>query len=186
MKGFKFRLQSVLDARQKKLEDCQLGFAKAQNKLHCENLVMANIVKALDATLSIVKKENITQIYLLAALLSATGEKNPKLAWDINMQSMLQILDISLQEKLDRVYWPSSIAVFGTSTPKEQTQQKTIIEQAEKELEEKNQLMLEALKAKKVMEKLKEKAIDEFKENINRHEMLLIDEIATGRYTKQG
>ena len=46
--------------------------------------------------------------------------------------------------------------------------------------------MLEALKAKKVMEKLKEKAIDEFKENINRHEMLLIDEIATGRYTKQG
>ena len=81
-----------------------------------------------DATLSIVKKENITQIYLLAALLSATGEKNPKLAWDINMQSMLQILDISLQEKLDRVYWPSSIAVFGTSTPKEQTQQKTIIE----------------------------------------------------------
>ena len=50
MKGFKFRLQSVLDARQKKLEDCQLGFAKAQNKLHCENLVMANIVKALDET----------------------------------------------------------------------------------------------------------------------------------------
>ncbi len=81
-----------------------------------------------DATLNIVKKENITQIYLLAALLSATGEKNPKLAWDINMQSMLQILDISLQEKLDRVYWPSSIAVFGTSTPNEQTQQKTIIE----------------------------------------------------------
>ncbi len=78
--------------------------------------------------LSIIKKENITQVYLLAALLSATGEKDPKRAWDINMQSLLQVLDIAVQEKLTRVYWPSSIAVFGATTPRDNTPQKTIVE----------------------------------------------------------
>src|ERR1700754_2612837 len=60
------------------------------------------ILNAMDAagTLELVKKEGITQIYLLAALLSATGEKDPKRAWDINMQSLLQILDLAVQEKL--------------------------------------------------------------------------------------
>lgn len=82
----------------------------------------------VNATLELVKKEGITQIYLLAALLSATGEKDPKRAWDINMQSLLQILDMAVQEKLAKVYWPSSIAVFGKSTPKQDTAQKTIAE----------------------------------------------------------
>lgn len=82
----------------------------------------------VNATLELVKKEGITQIYLLAALLSATGEKDPKRAWDINMQSLLQILDMAVQEKLTKVYWPSSIAVFGKSTPKQDTAQKTIAE----------------------------------------------------------
>lgn len=88
------------------------------------------VLNAMDAnaTLELVKKEGITQIYLLAALLSATGEKDPKRAWDINMQSLLQVLDIAVQEKLTKVYWPSSIAVFGSTTPKQETQQKTIVE----------------------------------------------------------
>lgn len=88
------------------------------------------ILNAMDAnaTLELVKKEGITQIYLLAALLSATGEKDPKRAWDINMQSLLQVLDIAVQEKLTKVYWPSSIAVFGPTTPKQDTPQKTIVE----------------------------------------------------------
>lgn len=81
-----------------------------------------------NATLELVKKEGITQIYLLAALLSATGEKNPKAAWDINMRSLLQVLDMGVQEKLTKIYWPSSIAVFGPTTPKSQTEQKTIVE----------------------------------------------------------
>lgn len=81
-----------------------------------------------DATLALVRSEGITQIYLLAALLSATGEKNPKLAWDINMKSLLQVLDIGVQEKLTKIYWPSSIAVFGPTTPKRQTEQETIVE----------------------------------------------------------
>lgn len=88
------------------------------------------VLNAMDATatLELVKKEGITQIYLLAALLSATGEKDPKRAWDINMQSLLQVLDIAVQEKLTKVYWPSSIAVFGPTTPRQETPQKTVVE----------------------------------------------------------
>src|SRR5664279_983826 len=73
-------------------------------------------------------RQNITQIYLLAAILSATGEKNPNLAWNLNMQSLLNVLDISKEEKLHKVYWPSSIAVFGPTSPKINCPQQTIIE----------------------------------------------------------
>src|SRR5215218_2550532 len=73
-------------------------------------------------------RQGITQIYLLAAILSATGEKNPGLAWNLNMQSLLNVLDIAKEEKLTRVFWPSSIAVFGPTSPKANCPQQTIIE----------------------------------------------------------
>jgi nucleoside-diphosphate-sugar epimerase len=73
-------------------------------------------------------RQNITQIYLLAAILSATGEKNPGLAWHLNMQGLLNVLDIAREEKLQKIYWPSSIAVFGPTSPKENCPQQTIIE----------------------------------------------------------
>ncbi|MCU0321999.1 MAG: NAD-dependent epimerase/dehydratase family protein [Chitinophagaceae bacterium] len=73
-------------------------------------------------------RQNITQIYLLAAILSATGEKNPNLAWHLNMQGLLNVLDIAREEKLSKVYWPSSIAVFGPTSPKNNCPQQTIIE----------------------------------------------------------
>ena len=73
-------------------------------------------------------RQNITQIYLLAAILSATGEKNPNLAWHLNMQGLLNVLDIAREEKLHKVYWPSSIAVFGPTSPRENCPQRTIIE----------------------------------------------------------
>ena len=73
-------------------------------------------------------RQNVTQIYLLAAILSATGEKNPALAWHLNMQGLLNVLDIAREEKLTKVYWPSSIAVFGPTSPKQQCPQQTIIE----------------------------------------------------------
>lgn len=73
-------------------------------------------------------RQNITQIYLLAAILSATGEKNPNLAWHLNMQGLLNVLDIAREEKLSKVYWPSSIAVFGPTSPKLNCPQQTIIE----------------------------------------------------------
>src|SRR5690348_1212299 len=63
-------------------------------------------------------RQNITQVYLLAAILSATGEKNPNLAWSLNMQSLLNVLEIAKEENLQKVYWPSSIAVFGPTSPK--------------------------------------------------------------------
>ncbi|NCI47003.1 NAD-dependent epimerase/dehydratase family protein [Sediminibacterium soli] len=73
-------------------------------------------------------RQNITQVYLLAAILSATGEKNPNLAWHLNMQGLLNVLDIAREEKLHKVYWPSSIAVFGPTSPKQHCPQQTIIE----------------------------------------------------------
>ncbi len=73
-------------------------------------------------------RQNFTQIYLLAAILSATGEKNPNLAWNLNMTGLLNVLDIAREEKINKVYWPSSIAVFGPTSPKKQCPQQTIIE----------------------------------------------------------
>ena len=73
-------------------------------------------------------RQGVTQIYLLAAILSATGEKNPNLAWHLNMQGLLNVLDSAREEKLSKVYWPSSIAVFGPTSPRQHCPQQTIIE----------------------------------------------------------
>ncbi len=73
-------------------------------------------------------RQNVTQIYLLAAILSATGEKNPNLAWSLNMASLLNVLDIAKEEQIHKVYWPSSIAVFGPTSPKRNCPQQTVIE----------------------------------------------------------
>ena len=70
-----------------------------------------------------VKKERVTQIYHLAAVLSATGEKNPQFAWQLNMDSLLHVLELTKEYALDKIFWPSSIAVFGPGTPKINTPQ---------------------------------------------------------------
>lgn len=79
------------------------------------------------ALIDIVQKHKITHIYLLAAVLSATGEKNPMFAWELNMNSLLYVLELAKEQKI-RVYWPSSIAAFGSNTPKNNTPQHTIME----------------------------------------------------------
>lgn len=76
----------------------------------------------------LVQKEGITQIYHLAAILSAVGETKPLWAWNINMTSLLDILEICKEQKIYKLFWPSSIAAFGLTTPKENTPQHTIIE----------------------------------------------------------
>lgn len=76
----------------------------------------------------LVIRSQITQIYHLAAILSATGEKNPGLAWHLNMQGLLNVLDIAKEENIKKVFWPSSIAVFGPTSPKIHCPQSTIIE----------------------------------------------------------
>ncbi len=75
----------------------------------------------------IIKKYKINEIYNMAALLSATGEQKPKLAWDINMNGLINSLDLAKEYNI-KLFWPSSIAVFGPTTPKEQTPQHTIME----------------------------------------------------------
>ncbi|NQX92443.1 MAG: NAD-dependent epimerase/dehydratase family protein [Flavobacteriales bacterium] len=76
----------------------------------------------------IVKKYKIELIYHLAAMLSATGEQKPEMAWDLNMNGLFHVLDLAKEGHIKRVFWPSSIAVFGPSTPKNQTPQFTITE----------------------------------------------------------
>jgi nucleoside-diphosphate-sugar epimerase len=77
---------------------------------------------------NVVKKHGIKQVYLLAALLSATGEQNPMFAWKLNMEGLFNILDLAKEKHINKVYWPSSIAVFGPSTPRINTPQYTIME----------------------------------------------------------
>ncbi len=81
-----------------------------------------------DRFYELVKKHEISQVYLLAALLSATAEKNPKFAWDLNMNGLFNILDAAKEGLIKQVYWPSSIAVFGPTTPRVATPQYTVME----------------------------------------------------------
>jgi nucleoside-diphosphate-sugar epimerase len=85
---------------------------------------------ALDgkALFEIVKKHGITHIYHLAAMLSATGEQNPMFAWKLNMESLFHVLDLGKEKHIKQIYWPSSIAVFGPTTPQENTPQYTVME----------------------------------------------------------
>ncbi len=78
--------------------------------------------------ISIVNKHNVKEIYLLAALLSATAEKNPAFAWELNMNSLFNVLDLAKNKIIDKIFWPSSIAVFGPTTPRQNTPQYTIME----------------------------------------------------------
>ncbi len=76
----------------------------------------------------IVEQHQITEIYHLAALLSANAEKQPLFAWDLNMQGLLNVLNIAKNNTSIKIYWPSSIGVFGPSTPKQDTPQNTIMD----------------------------------------------------------
>ncbi len=80
------------------------------------------------ALTEVVERHEITQIYLLAAALSARGEQHPKWAWDLNMKGLLNVLELARTHKLDKVFWPSSIAAFGPTTPRDHTPQKTVME----------------------------------------------------------
>jgi nucleoside-diphosphate-sugar epimerase len=71
----------------------------------------------------VIRESGITQIYLLAAMLSANGERNAEAAWDLNVNSLLSVLKLSVRHQLDKVFWPSSIAVFGPTSAKYNTRQ---------------------------------------------------------------
>ena len=88
------------------------------------------VINALDYNQieHLVEQYQITDVYLMAALLSATAEKNPAFAWDLNMNSLFHVLNLAKAKKIKKVFWPSSIAVFGPTTPRENTPQYTIME----------------------------------------------------------
>ncbi|MCM2476136.1 NAD-dependent epimerase/dehydratase family protein [Rhizobium sp. CG5] len=85
-------------------------------------------VTSMDQLKAIVEGHGISQIYHLAAALSATGERQPEWAWNLNMCGLLNVLEVARQNKLDKVFWPSSIAAFGPTTPKRKSPQSTIME----------------------------------------------------------
>jgi nucleoside-diphosphate-sugar epimerase len=125
----------------------QLGSELTQGlwRLHGKENVVATDVKPAEGILAtgnfetldvlntprlqdLISKNKFTQIYHLAAVLSATGEKNPKLAWQLNIDGLIHVLDAAVDNNVSRVYWPSSIAAFGPTTPKIKTPQDTIMD----------------------------------------------------------
>jgi len=87
-------------------------------------------VNAMDynSIFKIIEKHHINEVYLMAAILSATGEKFPEKAWELNMNSLFNVLNLAKEGYIKKLFWPSSIAVFGPTTPKENTPQETIME----------------------------------------------------------
>jgi len=81
-----------------------------------------------DALRAVCQRYNVHTVYHLVAMLSATGEKFPMKAWDLNMQSLLHVLELAREGVIQKIFWPSSIAVFGPTTPKDLTPQQTIME----------------------------------------------------------
>ena len=110
-----------------------------------ENVIAADIKNPIDEVLlggpfeeinvmdkerikEVVLKYKIDEVYILAALLSATAEKKPELAWKLNMEGLFNVLDLAKEKVIKKIFWPSSIAVFGPSTPSKNTPQQTIME----------------------------------------------------------
>ncbi len=77
---------------------------------------------------TVIEKYNVSEVYLMAAMLSVTAERHPQKAWNLNINSLLHVLDLAKDGLIKKVFWPSSIAVFGTTTPKNNTPQETIME----------------------------------------------------------
>ena len=98
-----------------------------------EELMQSGPFEILNATdepqiREVIKKYNVKQVYLMAAMLSATAEKAPMKAWDLNMNSLFHILNLGKEGVINKIFWPSSIAVFGPTTPKDGTPQITAME----------------------------------------------------------
>lgn len=120
----------------------ELGI-ELQKLFGVENVILTDIhppignnIKGIFSTLDILDKKSlldivlsnrITQIYHLAAILSASAEKTPDLAWKINMDGLLNVLEVARELHIKKVFWPSSIAVFGNDSPKDETPQNTIM-----------------------------------------------------------
>jgi nucleoside-diphosphate-sugar epimerase len=106
--------------------------AAGHKRVPSEELLHSGPFKYIDVTdkesiEKLVRNDGVDTIYHLAAILSATGEENPQLAWHVNMQSLYNVLEIGREHQLERIFWPSSIAVFGSGAPRVNTPQDTIL-----------------------------------------------------------
>jgi len=101
---------------------------KSDNAIFDEGAFEILDARDKDAIRACVEKHEITDVYLMAALLSATAEKRPDFAWDLNMNSLFHVLNLAKEKLIQKVFWPSSIAVFGENSPKQNTPQHTIME----------------------------------------------------------
>ncbi|MFO8235678.1 MAG: NAD-dependent epimerase/dehydratase family protein [Bacteroidales bacterium] len=102
-------------------------------KMASEEIMEGGAFENLDAMnkkriAEIIEEYNITEIYHLAAILSGNAEKNPKWAWDLNMNSLFNVLDVAREKSIDKIFWPSSMGAFGPSTPEWDTPQVTVME----------------------------------------------------------
>lgn len=111
-----YGLENVIASDVKITSQAQEGLFEVVDVLNAQNLF------------EIVKKHQISQVYLLAALLSATAEKMQKFAWELNMNGLFNVLELAKEGHIKKIYWPSSIAVFGPNTPKINTPQFTVME----------------------------------------------------------
>ncbi|SNR26556.1 Nucleoside-diphosphate-sugar epimerase [Maribacter sedimenticola] len=98
-----------------------------------EDLMQSGPFEILDATNydaleEVIAYYDISEVYLMAAMLSATAEKFPMRAWNLNMNTLFNVLNLAKEKKITKIFWPSSIAVFGPNTPKNNTPQNTIME----------------------------------------------------------
>ncbi|MFZ2149695.1 MAG: NAD-dependent epimerase/dehydratase family protein [Minisyncoccia bacterium] len=119
----------VLKLREKFGKDSVIASDIREENIALQGTGPYMILDALDenAIKNIINSNKITSVYLLAGLMSAGAEKNPKLAWDLNVNSLKLLLNMAIENKF-KIFWPSSIAVFGPTTPREDTPQHTILE----------------------------------------------------------
>src|SRR5690606_5904575 len=103
----------IREGNRELMESGPFEIADATNFNHIEDLVA---------------QHDIEEVYLMAAMLSATAEKFPMKGWDLNMSSLFHVLNLAKEKKISKVFWPSSIAVFGSTSPKEMTPQTTVME----------------------------------------------------------
>ena len=97
-----------------------------KEKNHRKNFIKLDVLDNEMLTKK-VKEENISEIYLLAASLSALAEKNVLISWELNMNSLINVLELARKKIIKKIFWPSSIAVFGPDSPKLNTPQNTIL-----------------------------------------------------------
>ncbi|MBD01216.1 MAG: NAD-dependent epimerase [Crocinitomicaceae bacterium] len=109
----------------------QIIAADIKSVLNVKNSVVEYVTLDIldkEKLFKIIKEHNISEVYLLAAMLSAIAEKNIQLAWDLNIKGLFNILDLAKEKHIEKIFWPSSIAVFGPTSPKLNTPQSTLLD----------------------------------------------------------